>query len=70
MPGKERAVIELTDQQRQILDGTEQPPVVVDPITGQQYRLIRQEVYEKVKKVLTPFNRNWDNPADDGLIKR
>ena len=25
---------------------------------------------EKVKKVLTPFNRNWDNPEDDDLIKR
>ena len=62
-------MIELTDQQRQNL-GRENPPRVIDPLTKERFVLIREDIYEKVKKVLTPMNRNWDNPADDDLIKR
>ena len=62
-------MIELTDQQRQaISDPAEQPPVVVDRQTGQEYFLIRREVYDKVRLMLKPFARGWDDPADDDLI--
>ncbi len=61
-------MIELTEQQRQCLDCKEQPPVVVDTQTGQEYLLIRREVYEKVRRMLTPLGRAWDNAADDDLI--
>jgi len=59
-------MIELTQQQRQSLDVAEHPPVVVDPITGQKCRLIRQEIYDLVSGTLKPFNRGWeDDPEMD-----
>ncbi len=61
-------MFELTPEQQQALDGPEQPPVAVDPRTGQTYRLIRQDVYEVLCGIARPFNRNWDNPEDDDLI--
>ena len=36
---------------------------------GQEYLLIRREIYDKVRLMLKPFGRNWDNPADDDLIR-
>jgi hypothetical protein len=35
MRRKEKAMIELTQQQRQELDGREQPSAAIDPATGQ-----------------------------------
>jgi hypothetical protein len=65
MAGKEAAMIELTEQQRQALNGQEQPSVVVDPQTGQEYLLVRREWYEKMQAILRPFNRAWDDPSLD-----
>jgi hypothetical protein len=61
-------MIELTDEQRQDLEGQELPPVVRDPRTGQLYRLIKQEVYTTVCGIIKPFNRGWD--PDEDLIRR
>jgi hypothetical protein len=59
-------MIELTEQQRRELDGPEQPPAVVDPSTGQVYRLIKQEVYELVRGTVAPFNKGVeDDPEMD-----
>jgi hypothetical protein len=59
-------MIELRDDQLQALDAGEQPPVVLDPRTGQEYRLIRREVYELVRRILDTPNRNgWDDPELD-----
>jgi hypothetical protein len=63
-------MIELTEHQVKALDALPQPPSVVDPRTGQEYLLIRREVYDKVRLLLKPFGRNWDNPADDDLIRK
>lgn len=63
-------MIVLTHEQQQALDAPEQPPVAVDPRTGQKYRLIRQEVYELVRGTLKPYGRGWDDPADDDLIRK
>ena len=64
-------MIELTPQQQQALDTqAEQPPVVVDPRTGQEYLLIRREIYELVRGTLKPYGRGWDDPADDNLIRK
>jgi hypothetical protein len=61
-------VIELTAEQLQALD-TERPPLaVVDPRNGQEYLLIKREVYDLVCGILKPFNRNWDH--DDDLIRK
>jgi hypothetical protein len=56
-------MIELTPAQLQVLDGPEQPVVAVDPRTGQQYLLIRWEIYELVRGTLKPYARGWDNPG-------
>jgi hypothetical protein len=45
------------------------PPVARDPRTGQEYLLIRREIYEKVEGFLRAYGRVWDNPADDDLIR-
>jgi hypothetical protein len=62
-------MIELREDQLPPLDAPEQPPVAVDPRTGQEYLLIRREIYEKVRGFLRPLGRAWDNPADDDLIR-
>lgn len=61
-------MIELHEDQLPSLDAAEQPPVAVDPRTGQEYLLIRREIYDKVRGFLKPYSA-WDNPADDDLIR-
>jgi hypothetical protein len=63
-------MIELTEHQQKVVDMQEQPPVVVDPRTGQEYLLIRREIYEIVRGTLKPYGRGWDGPADDDLIRK
>ena len=63
-------MIELTPAQRLALDQGEQPTVVLNPDTGQEYLLIKREVYNVMRGILKPFGRNWDNPADDDLIRK
>jgi hypothetical protein len=52
MRRKEKAMIELRDSQLQALDAEAQPATVVDPRTGQVYRLIKEEVYNLVGGIL------------------
>jgi hypothetical protein len=62
-------MIELTEEQQLALDRAAQPAVVLDPRTGQEYLLIRRQVYELVRGTLKPYGRGWDDPADDDLIR-
>ncbi len=63
-------MIELThDQAQAVAREATKPTIVVDPLTGQQYRLIKEEVYELMHGVVRPLNRHWDNPEDDDLIR-
>ena len=62
-------MIKLNQDQLQALDAPQQPPVALDPRTGQEYVLIRREIYEKVRRILKPLGRAWDSPADDDLIR-
>ena len=48
--GKETAMIELTEQQRQELSVPE--PVAIDPETREVYVLVRREAYERLKALL------------------
>lgn len=58
-------MIELSDQQRQELEGAK-PVRVRDPRTNEVYVLIREEVFETIRGMLEPFNRaGWDDPALD-----
>ena len=61
-------MIELKEDQIPALHGTEQPPVAVDPRSGQEYLLIRRQIYEQVRSILKPLSRAWNNPADDDEI--
>jgi hypothetical protein len=70
MSAEENTMIELTQAQLQVLDDSQQPPVAIDPRTGQEYLLIRREVYELVRGTLKPYGRGWDDPADDDLIRK
>jgi hypothetical protein len=63
-------MIQLTETQSQELYAENQPPVAVDPRTGEEYLLIRRDVYEKMRRFLKPLGRAWDNPADDDLIRK
>ena len=63
-------MFELTREQSQALDAPQQPPVAVDPRTGQEYLLIRREIYELVCGTLKPYGRGWDDPTDDNLIRK
>ncbi len=63
-------MIELNEQQFRDLDGPQQPAVAVDPRTGQEYLLIKREIYELVRGTLKPYGRGWDDPADDDLIRK
>jgi hypothetical protein len=62
-------MLELTKDQQAAIDTGPQPPSMVDPRTGQEYLLIRREVYDLVRGTLRPYGRGWDDPADDDLIK-
>jgi len=45
-------MIELTLEQRQaVARGEETPPRVVDPITHARYVLLREEVYDRVRRL-------------------
>jgi hypothetical protein len=70
MREKEASMIELTEAQARSLNTPEQPPLVVDPLTGQQYRLVKEEIFKLMQSLVKPFNRSWDNPADDDLIRK
>jgi hypothetical protein len=65
---KEVSMIELREDQLRVLDGEQQPPVAIDPRTGQEYLLIKREVYNLVSGILKPYNRGW-NPDED-LIRK
>ena len=74
-------MIELTqEQQKSVAREGETPPRVIDPITHTRYVLVREDVYDRVRRLfdeddfvrdLTPdvlavFGRDgWDDPAMD-----
>jgi hypothetical protein len=63
-------MVELTEHQQKAVDTQEQPLVLVDPRTGQEYMLIRREIYELVRGTLKSYGRGWDDEADDDLIRK
>jgi hypothetical protein len=63
-------MVELTDCQQKAVDTETQPLVLVDPRTGQEYVLIRREIYELVRGMLKSYGRGWDDPADDDSIRK
>lgn len=59
-------MIELTEEQLKALETEPAPLRVLNPRTQETYFLIRKEVYELVRGVVAPANRNgWDDPEMD-----
>jgi len=54
MAPKEEIRIGLREGRLPALHGPEQPPLAIDPTTGQEHRLIKREVYELVRGTLKP----------------
>jgi hypothetical protein len=63
-------MIELKEDQLLALDAARQPASAVDPRTGQEYLLIKREIYEKVCLALKPFSIDPDDTEDDDLIRK
>jgi hypothetical protein len=63
-------MIELTADQARALVDQKAPAEVLNPLTQETFILIRKDVYDSVCGFLRPLGRNWDNPADDDLIRR
>ena len=58
-------MIELTEEQQKELC-RESPPRVMDPRTRQKFVLIREDVYEAIRKIVEPLNKaGWDDPSLD-----
>lgn len=59
-------MIELTQEQLRELDAPPKPAVAVDLRTGQEYLLIKREVYDLLRGILKPFNKGVeDDPEMD-----
>jgi hypothetical protein len=67
---KENAMIELTEEQAVALTRAEQPPLVVDPRTREEFVLVRKDRFEAMQKWVASLKRRWDDPADDDLIRK
>jgi hypothetical protein len=77
--------IELTEEQRQCVEGAEVPVRVIDPKTNTGYVLLREDLYSRVQSLfetgpLTEEERRvilqgvwrragWDDPAMDDYAK-
>jgi hypothetical protein len=61
-------MIELTEQQRPILDGDRR---IRDPKTQETYVLVREDLYEKMRRILDSMTRSagWDDPSLDEYEK-
>ncbi len=58
-------MIQLSEEQvRALQDRGEQPPRVVDPMTGTTFVLIKEDVYEVIRGMLGSYN-GWDDPSLD-----
>jgi hypothetical protein len=61
-------MIELTPEQRQVLDGDRR---IHDALTGQTYVLVREDFYQHMRKILDSMTRSagWDDPSLDDYEK-
>ncbi len=57
-------MIELNPEQSRAVEegGT---PVLFNPKTQEEFVLVRKAVFDKMRKVLAPLNKGWDDPALD-----
>jgi hypothetical protein len=59
-------MIKLTEEQMQAMEASDKPLRLVNERTQQTFVLIRQDVYDKLCKLVEGFNRRgWDDPELD-----
>ena len=63
-------MIELTEAQAEALRRAEQPPLVVDPRTQEEFVLVPRDRFEAMQKWVASLKRRWDDPGDDDLIRK
>jgi hypothetical protein len=63
-------MIELTEEQAAALARAEQPPLVIDPRTREEFVLVRKDRFDAMQKWVSSLKRRWDDPADDDLIRK
>jgi hypothetical protein len=63
-------MIELTEEQAVALTRAEQPPLVVNPRTQEEFVLVRKDRFEAMQKWVASLKRRWDDPAADDLIRK
>lgn len=63
-------MIEFREDQLAALDESRQPASMVDPRTGQEYLLIKREVFDKIRLALKPMTIDPADTEDDDLIVR
>jgi hypothetical protein len=63
-------MIDLTEEQIRAMGEGKSPLEMRNPQTGETFVLIKRHVYELACGLVRPFNRNWDNPEDDDLIRK
>jgi hypothetical protein len=63
-------MIELTEEQAEVLTRAEQPLLVVNPATQEEFVLVPKDRFEAMQKWMASLKRRWDDPADDDLIRK
>jgi hypothetical protein len=63
-------MIELREDQLSALDAGPLPARAVDPRTGQEYVLIKSEIFEIVRRRMKPFTIDPKDTTDDDLIRK
>jgi hypothetical protein len=54
----------MTEEQVRVLE-TNPVPIFVNPKTQDEYVLVRKEMFERMRKLIKPIDRVWDDPALD-----
>jgi hypothetical protein len=54
---------ELTELQLQAVERGD--PLLVNPATREEFVLVRSDVFDRMRKLLAPLNKGWDDPALD-----
>jgi hypothetical protein len=57
-------MVELTPEQVRALEHGG-PVVLLDPATRAEFVIVPREMFEKMRKLTAPLNREWDDPALD-----
>jgi hypothetical protein len=65
MAAKEEVMLELTEEQIRAVEQVEQPPLLFNPKTQEEFVLVRREVFERMRKLMRPLDRGWRDPKLD-----